>query len=113
MTTLQSPGKPQDHLPEGYRELLVRRRYSESTIKSYTNYFRQYMLYFRKQGLKSITCQQINSYILQLIKTKAISSSQQNQRINAIKFYYEKVLGRKREYYHVNRPNKEKNCQIF
>lgn len=34
-----------------------------------------------------------NKYILKLIKTKNISKSQQNQRINSIKFNYEKVLG--------------------
>ena len=29
------------------------------------------------------------------------------KRINAIKFYYEKVLGRKKEYYRISRPRKE------
>jgi integrase/recombinase XerD len=34
--------------------------------------------------------------------------SQQNQRINSIKFYFEKVLGRKSEYYDIGRPRKER-----
>jgi len=96
-----------NHLPEGYLELLLRKRYSQSTIKTYTNYFLQFMAYFNNQELKTITHQQINVYILKLIEFKKISSSQQNQRINAIKFYYEKVLGRKREYFHISRPRKE------
>lgn len=96
-----------NHLPEGYLELLLRKRYSQSTINTYTNYFLQFMGYFNNQELKTITHQQINVYILKLIEFKKISSSQQNQRINAIKFYYEKVLGRKREYFHISRPRKE------
>ncbi len=63
---------------------------------------------FSERKLDSITTQEINKYILKLIRTRGISNSQQNQRINAIKFYYEKVLGRKRMYYNVNRPKKEK-----
>ncbi len=46
-------------------------------------------------------------HILVLIKSQKISSSQQNQRINAIKFYYEKVLGREKQYYELYRPKKE------
>lgn len=56
--------------------------------------------------MTEITTDQINSYILKLIKNDRISDSQQNQRINAIKFYYEKVLGRKKEYYSIDRPRK-------
>jgi len=51
--------------------------------------------------------EQINKYILNLIQLKNISISQQNQRINAIKFYYEKVLGRNKQYYELHRPHKE------
>jgi integrase/recombinase XerD len=36
-----------------------------------------------------------------------ISESQQNQRINAIKFYYEKVLGLNREFYDIERSRKK------
>ena len=38
---------------------------------------------------------------------KKISISQQNHRINAIKFYYEKILGRDKQYYALHHPNKE------
>ena len=58
--------------------------------------------------LDAITDKEINKYLLQLIQSKGISLSQQNQRINAIKFYYEKVLGRKKQYYKISRPPKEK-----
>ena len=94
-------------LPSEYLELLQRKRYSQSTITTYTNYFLDFMLYHRTENLEAITYQQINDYILELIQHKKISTSQQNQRINAIKFYYEKVLGRRKQYIRISRPRKE------
>lgn len=95
-------------IPEGYLKLLQQKRYSKSTIKTYTSYFRQFQDYFANYDLKQISVDQINSYIVELINEHSISPSQQNQRINAIKFYYEKVLGRAKEYYKVERPRKER-----
>jgi len=90
-----------------YMNLLIQKRYSENTIKTYCNYFKDFCIYFNNKVLETITTSQINSYILDLIKSKDISISQQNQRINAIKFYYEKILGRDKQYYELHRPKKE------
>ena len=90
-----------------YKDLLIQKRYSQNTQDIYYSYFKDFCMYFGKDELVDITTTQINSYILDLIKSKNISISQQNQRINAIKFYYEKVLGRKKEYYELHRPRKE------
>jgi len=91
-------------LPKGYAELLMQKRYSESTMKSYLAYFKDFMQYFANRELQSIEKIEINEYILHLINHHKISESQQNQRINAIKFYYEKVLGLNKEYYNIERP---------
>lgn len=99
-------------LPDPYLELLKRKRYSQSTIKTYTSYFRQFQIHFKDRDLSTITRTEINSYILELIRNSNISRSQQNQRINAIKFYYEKVKGLKKEYYHITRPIKEKKLPM-
>ena len=100
---------PEIPLPEGYLELLKQKRYSESTIKTYTHYFREFRRYFEGRKLNDITTEEINAYILELIETKGISNSQQNQRINAIKFFYEKVLGLEKQYYQIERPRKVRN----
>jgi integrase/recombinase XerD len=94
-------------LPEGYMEKLERMRYSQNTIKTYSHYMKDFMNHFHDRELQTITPGDINRYLLNLIRRRKISASQQNQRINAIKFYYEKVLGRKRQYYQLNRPRKE------
>lgn len=94
-------------LPYGYLDKLERKRYSEQTIRTYTSYFRDFQQHFSSSDLENITFEEINQYILGLIRDKGISHSQQNQRINAIKFYYEKVLGREKLYFQVERPRKE------
>jgi len=100
--------KRQVELPNGYIERLEQERYSESTIKTYTHYFKEFIIAFENRDLTDIKNDEINTYILKLIKERQISSSQQNQRINAIKFYYEKVLRGEKEYYQIDRPRKER-----
>lgn len=90
-----------------YKDLLIQKRYSKNTIKTYCGYFQDFCNHFKNLNLKEITTENINNYILHLIKTKNISISQQNQRINAIKFYYEKVLNKQKQFYNLHRPKKE------
>lgn len=94
--------------PKGYLEKLIQKRYSPNTVKTYMSYMRSFAEEFAGRDLRSISTQEINAHILKLIRTRGISSSQQNQRINAIKFYYEQVLGRKKTNYHLNRPKRKK-----
>ena len=74
----------------------------------YTSYFRDFQQHFEGRKIETVTPGEINDYLLYLIHEKNISSCQQNQRINAIKFYYEKVLGQERRCYKVNRAKREK-----
>jgi integrase/recombinase XerD len=86
-------------LPEGYLELLEQKRYSPSTVKTYRSYFSDFMEYHKERSIDRLKVADINKYILYLVNEKKISVSQQNMRINAIKFYYEQVKGGKRQYY--------------
>lgn len=86
-------------LPKGYLELLEQKRYSPSTVKTYRAYFSDFMEYHKGRNINRLKVADINSYILYLVNEKKISVSQQNMRINAIKFYYEKVRKGKRQYY--------------
>ena len=105
-----APRKEEDKrppLPEGYLEKLQQVRYSDHTVRVYTSYFRDFQQYFEGRKIETVTPDEINDYLLYLIHEKNISSCQQNQRINAIKFYYEKVLGQERRCYKVNRAKQE------
>ena len=90
-----------------YKNLLIQKRYSQYTQNIYCTYFDDFCIYFEEEELDNVTTKQINLYILDLIKSKNISTSHQNQRINAVKFYLEKVLGREKQYYELHRLRKE------
>lgn len=108
---IEAPKKKQvvrPELPAGFLEKLKQMRYSDHTIRVYTTYFGDFQLHFAGRNLKMISAEDINAYLLYLIEKKHISSCQQNQRINAIKFYYEKVLGQERRCYKVHRAKREK-----
>lgn len=100
------PSRPD--LPPGFMEKLRQVRYSDHTVRVYTTYFRDFQEYFDGCDIDRITPEEINGYLVFLINEKGISTCQQNQRINAIKFYYEKVLGQPRRCYAVSRAKREK-----
>ena len=93
--------------PPAYREKLSVKRYSTSTMKTYMNCFKEFINHYSNIELTDITEEQIKQYMLYLVEDKKVSSSYQNQMINAIKFYYEQVLGKERKFYYIDRPFKE------
>ena len=62
-------------IPQVYLDKLEVRRYSESTISVYTHFFREYMRYFYRKSLDYIKKEEIQTYLLHLIKTRHISAS--------------------------------------
>src|ERR1035437_8786575 len=50
----------------------------------------------------------ITDFLRYLVMERKVSVSYQNQAINAVKFYYERVLGGQRKVYVVDRPRPEK-----
>ena len=81
--------------------------YSPSTIQTYITCLRYFKNYYYKIEIDQLSKDDIIEYLFHLIKNN-YSKSTQNQHINAIKFYFEKCLGKKREYYLIDRPRKEK-----
>ena len=95
--------------PSEMRDKLIELRYSSSTIKSYTNLFSTFLSHFYMFDAKEITYAQIIKYMRFLVQEREVSESYQNQMINAIKFYYEKVLKSDKQTYFVERPRRSKN----
>lgn len=94
-------------VPQAYLDQLERRRYSPNTIKTYLSLFEQFLNYFSELEPEQLTDAHVAQFQTYLVKEKKVSTSSQNQYINAIKFYFEKVLGRDKSYYHIDRPIKE------
>lgn len=91
-----------------YFDLLTQKRYSQNTCNIYLTYFREFLTGINGHNPEEITPDQVNRYIRHLIKTKFISASKQNQIINSIKFYFDKVLKREKLYVDIERPRKYK-----
>lgn len=94
--------------PETYLAKLRELRYSQNTIDSYTYMFREFINYYPDKELEDITEEEIVLYLQYLVTERNVSTSYQNQAINAIKFYYERVMGGRRKVYLIERPREEK-----
>jgi len=82
-------------------------RYSENTIRIYSSMFEEFINHYYKFDINKIDEPQIISFLRYLVMERKVSTSYQNQSINAIKFYYERVLGGQRKFYFIERARKE------
>ena len=95
-------------IPEEYKKLLLRKRYSPNTIMVYTSMFQSFINYYSEKKIDDITEDDIRKYQDYLVTKRKVSISTQNQAINSIKFYFEKVKrGEKLDLY-IERPFREK-----
>ncbi|WP_217495832.1 site-specific tyrosine recombinase/integron integrase [Mangrovivirga cuniculi] len=99
-------------VPKEYIHKLETVRYSKSTIDTYIYYFSDFLTYCQIENSDTMTDEQVKSYLLYLIHDKKASQSTQNQAVNAIKFYLEKIKGEDRKYYWIDRPSKEKKLPV-
>ena len=98
--------------PAAYVLKLKELRYSEKTIKTYHNAFQEFINYFNTHDIDLITEPMIIQFIQYLVIDRLVSTSYQNQAINAIMFYYERVLGGQRKFYFIDRPKVEKSLPV-
>ena len=87
---------------------LTLKKYSKNTIKTYKHMFKQFLLFIHPMPLHQVTTAHIMHYHKELVTIRHVSSSYQNQSINAIKFYIEKVLNLPKVTYDFCRPRRSK-----
>lgn len=95
-------------LPEAFFLFMKRKRYSENTLKTYGSFLIDYMDFILPKYLADSTEQDVERYINYLCTEKKVAVSTQNQAINALKCYFENIMGWERLYYNIQRPIKEK-----
>ena len=98
--------------PDTYILKLRELRYSENTIKTYSGLFEEFINFYHKFEIDRIDESMITAFMRYLVIDRKVSSSYQNQSINAVKFYYERVLGGNRKVYTVERPRTEKTLPV-
>jgi len=84
------------------------RGYSASTLKTYLQQFKDFQKFYSGTSVVDLNEIEIRNYLLYLAEQKKVSISYQNQAINAIKFFYEKIMLQERKVYYLERPMKEK-----
>jgi integrase/recombinase XerD len=85
---------------------LVLKAYSPSTIKNYKNELMVLLRLLGRRPIDQLETTHIKSYLLWLLTKKNYSEQHLHTTINAIKFYFEKVLNRPRTVYEIPRPKK-------
>lgn len=86
--------------------MLQLKGYSQSTQKTYSNEFHCLLRLLGAVSVNDLTKEHIMSYLLWLIKKKRYSEAHVHTAVNAIKFYFEQVEKRPREFYDLPRPKK-------
>ena len=84
------------------------RRYSESTCKTYISMFKKFLRHTYPMPIHQLGQEVVMTYLKHLVLNMKVSSAYQNQSINAIKFYFEQVLGHDKTIYEFDRPLKAK-----
>ena len=99
---------PEKHrvCPENFLLKLELKRYANSTVKTYVTFFELFINFHKDKPLQGIGEKEIRDFLQHLIQENH-SNSYVNQAINAIKFYYEVVLGMPNRFYEIERPRKE------
>lgn len=92
--------------PDEFLQKLELKKYSNSTVKNYVHSFEKFINHYKQRELLSINENDIRLYLQKLINEDK-SNSYINMSINAIKFYYEMVLGMPNRFYSIERPRKE------
>lgn len=87
-------------------EQLRLKAYSESTIKTYRNEFLALLRLLGKAPVMEITTEQLRRYARYCIETEKLQEATMHSRINALKFYFEQVLGKEKMFFELPRPKK-------
>ena len=91
---------------QNYIDMLYLKGYSPNTIKTYTVEFAQLLYLLKDKNVNELTTEQIRSYLLYCLQTLKMSENQVHSRINAIKFYFEKIVKQPTIVLDIPRPKK-------
>jgi len=89
-----------------FKQQLVLKSYSPSTIKTYTNEFIQFLQTIKNVAASDFTVQRIKDYLQYCFEELKLSENTLHSRMNALKFYFEQVLKREKFFWEIPRPKK-------
>lgn len=96
---------------KAYIHSMSLKRLSKTTRNVYYQFFRAFVVYFHERDLSELTYNEIYDYIKQ--RAKKLNYNQHKQLMAAIKFYYEKALGRPKMYFSLEKKREVKKLPTF
>lgn len=94
---------------ELFKNFLLSKRYSENTIKTYCDALKSFLSFFSNKKVAEIDNQDAIIYNNEYILKNNLSSSYQNQIVNAIKLFFTSQCDKKIVIEKIHRPKREKN----
>jgi integrase/recombinase XerD len=89
-----------------YLEKLRLKAYSPATIRTYRGEFLALLYLLKEKDVASLSLDELRRYLLYCMEKERLSEATIHSRINALKFYFEQVLGRERFFWEIPRPKK-------
>ncbi len=83
------------------------KRYSESTITTYTEAVKHFLLYFKQRKIGTLSNDDVVEYVHEHIIKKKLSFAYQNQLVNGLKLFFREVEKSKIEIDKLQRPRRE------
>lgn len=93
---------------EKFKQYLRSKRYSESTIGTYSEALKSFLVFYREKLIAEITNEDVIVYNNEYILKNNLSASYQNQIVNAIKLFFMTIRETKIEIDKIHRPKRAK-----
>lgn len=94
------------HVLPAMLEQLKLKAYSQSTIRTYLGEMSQLLHILKNIPADELTVEHLRRYLYYCIEKLKLSENTIHSRINALKFYYEKVLKKEKFFFDIPRPKK-------
>jgi integrase/recombinase XerD len=89
-----------------FQQTLQLKAYSKNTFRTYCTEFHCLLRLLGTVCVSTLTKANLESYLLWLVKKRGYKEAHLHTAINALKFYFEQVEGRGKEFYDIPRPKK-------
>ncbi len=106
---------PEEYIPydlasgiKKFQDYLRARRYSDNTIKTYSEALRTFFVFLKLKPVEYISNADLLRFHNEYILARNLSASYQNQAINAVKLFFSKLASRHLHVELVTRPKREK-----
>jgi site-specific recombinase XerD len=91
-----------------FKEWMKSKRYSESTIKVYTDSMKSFLVFHRTKQLVDINNDDVIKFNNDYVLRRNLSSTYQNQIVNAIKLFFKIISNTTMDIENVHRPRRER-----